>query len=156
MNPFDTTTETPTPSTEELQKEDTVSIRKDTLKSGEKAIVISEKKSALTLKKKKKKGKGSVTIDEVILILECDPRTLSPESLSIYGELCSRKAAQENLRQEHKRKEVLNDVQDILQQIVPETNIDENTPIIDQLATLADKINAPNTDVDKRIEEREE
>lgn len=115
MNPPDTTIKTPTPSTEEQKRDDTVSIGKDNLKSGEKAIVISEKKSPLAQKKKKKKAKGLVTIDEVIIIPECDPRTLSPKELSRYGELCSRKETQEKLRKEHKCKEVLNDVRDIMQ-----------------------------------------
>lgn len=110
VNPLDSTTKTPTQSTEEQKRDNIVSTSKETLRSEEKSIVVSEKKSPLAPKKKKKKFKGPVTIDEVIIIPKCDLRTLSPEELSHYGELCSRKEAQEKLRQEQKHKEVLNDV----------------------------------------------
>lgn len=66
-------------------------------------------------KKKKKKGKGVITLDEVIVILDCDPRTLSPKELRKYGELCTRKTTQEKLEQESKSKEILENVRDILQ-----------------------------------------
>lgn len=106
-------------------------------------------------KKKKKKRKGSITLDEVIVILECEPRTLSPEELRKYGELCTRKVAQEKLGQERKSEEILENLRDILQQVVPEVKIDEYTLIMDQLATLSEEINAPDVSPDKRIEERE-
>lgn len=95
-----------------------------------------------------------VTLEEVIVIPECDPRTLDPKELRKYGELCTRKVAQEKLRKECKIKEILENVRDILQQVVPEVQINEDTPIMDQLATLACKINAPNTEAEKGIEER--
>lgn len=41
-------------------------------------------------------------------------------------------------------------------QVVPNINVDEETPIIDQLATLTEHINALDVDVEKRMEEWEE
>lgn len=108
------------------------------------------------MKKKKKHGKGLVTLDEVIEIPDYDPRTLDPKELRKYGEFCTRKAAQEKMRKERKSKQILEDVRDILQQVFPDVQINEDTPILDQLATLANEINAPDIDAKKKIEEREE
>lgn len=120
-----------------------MSTGQNTPRAEEKAIVTIVNNSPLAPAKKKKQGKGSVTLDEVIVIPYCDLRTLSPEELRKYGELCTRKVAQEKLRQESKSKEILENVRDILQQVIPEIHVDEDTPIMDQLATLAEGINAP-------------
>lgn len=72
-----------------------------------------------------------VTLDEVIEIHACDPRTLDPKALRKYGELCTQKEAQEKMKQEHKNTKVIEDVKEILMQVAPDVNVDETTPIID-------------------------
>lgn len=119
---------------------------KDTLKDEDTAIVL---RNSPLEGKKKKKGKGIVTIDEIIEIPHCDPRALSPEELKKYGELCQRKEAQEKLKQTKNNNEILIDVQDILQQVIPDADVDEKKPIMDQLATLTQQIQKLDIDLEK-------
>lgn len=73
-----------------------------------------------------------------------------------YGEVCTRKASQEKERQEHKNAQVLETAKEVLQQVVPDLDINDSTPIIDQLALLTKPINKPDIDVKQKFEERAE
>lgn len=85
------------------------------------------------------------------MILVCDSTKLDPNDMMKYRELLKRKVTQDKLKQERKHQQILINVKDILLQIVLETQLTKKAPIIDQLVSLVNQVNAPNVDAEERM-----
>ena len=88
------------------------------------------------MNKKKKEAQAInfnlATLDEVIVIQNQDPNIFDEERLTIYTKLSEIKKEQARLRKEHKQKQVLHDVKNILLNVDLDIVLNENAPILDE------------------------
>ena len=72
----------------------------------------------------------------------------------ILSELYARNANQAELWKKHRKKQVLFEIKNILLDTIIIDDLDENTPILDQLVYIVDKINELDINVHQKLMER--
>ena len=92
-----------------------------------------------------------VSLDEVIELPMFDLNTITLEKMQILQEALKRKTRQEQLRKEHKERQVLYDVKDIFVEAFDIMDVNEDKPILEKLVHIVEKFNTKDIEANTKL-----
>lgn len=107
-------------------------------------VVLRNNTSSTNRKRKEIKDVSpgiEVSLDEIIEIALLDLANLTLEQTILLQEFLTKKKRQEEIRREHKQKQVLNDVNHTFVDAFVIHNFEEGAPIINQIVNIVDQVN---------------
>lgn len=94
-----------------------------------------------------------VDLDEVIPFPKFDLETIILEQMQIFQEALKRKKRKEQLKKEHKQRQVLYDIRDIFLDAFDITDVNEDKSIVKQLVHIVDKVNIEDIEANTKLME---